>query len=201
MKIRLALPSAPAGGAKRPRSPPKTWLAGGRPGGNRCISTPSTTAATAPYRAERRPVVDPYELLRQPTWSVRSLLPAASTQDELSVAQLQHLAQLSALRIRPADMADTADALRSQLHFVRDIQSVDTAGFEPLRSIRDETEHGLQEQTVGLEQLREALSREETFGHSKRPRRRRDSVKTTAGWDALATASQKAGKYFVVRSS
>ncbi len=96
-----------------------------------------------------------------------------------------------------------AAALRSQLHFVQDIQSVDTLGVEPLRSIRDETEQGMREQTIGLEKLRDALSREQTFGHNKRPRRPKEKtdMSQVEEWDALATASHKAGKYFVVSSS
>ncbi|KAK3321162.1 hypothetical protein B0T19DRAFT_444940 [Cercophora scortea] len=97
--------------------------------------------------------------------------------------------------------------LHSQLHFVRDIQSVDTSGLEPLRSIRDETDAGISEATIGLDhdQVREALDNEDVFGHCRRPRRRK-TVKVDAreaeDWDVLGTASQTAGggKYFVVRS-
>ncbi|KAJ9149286.1 hypothetical protein NKR23_g4406 [Pleurostoma richardsiae] len=98
--------------------------------------------------------------------------------------------------------------LQSQLHFVRDIQSVDTSGVEPLRSIRDETREGLAEATIGLETLREALAQEDVFGHSKRPRRRRRESEEAVsgagqevdGWDPLQTASRTAGGFFVVRS-
>ena len=33
---------------------------------------------------------------------------------------------------------------------MRDIQSVDTDGVEPLQSIRDETEEGVREATIGV---------------------------------------------------
>ena len=93
--------------------------------------------------------------------------------------------------------------LESQLHFVRAIQQVDTTGVEPLRSIRDETAAGLQEASITVERLKDALEKEETWGHCRRPRRRRDIPVDTHGsedWDALGTASQKVGRYFVVKS-
>jgi hypothetical protein len=93
--------------------------------------------------------------------------------------------------------------LESQLHFVRAIQQVDTTGVEPLRSICDETAPGLEEATISMKSLKEALEKEETWGHCQRPRRRRDVPVDTAGaedWDALATVSQKVGRYFVVKS-
>ncbi|KAK8086352.1 hypothetical protein PG994_001326 [Apiospora phragmitis] len=95
--------------------------------------------------------------------------------------------------------------LRTQLHFVRSIQSVDTMGVAPLAAVRDETARGRREQTIGLEALKEALAREDVVGHSRRPRRRR--VEQEEGqrneaedWDVLAGASETAGRYFVVRS-
>lgn len=93
-----------------------------------------------------------------------------------------------------------------QLYFVRKVRDVDTEGIEPLQSIRDETEQGRKEATIGLEKLREALGKEEIKGRSRRPRRPRDVVDTTGveDWDVLGTASEKVetsgGKYFVVRS-
>lgn len=95
------------------------------------------------------------------------------------------------------------DVLQSQLLFVRDIQSVDTQGVEPLRSIRDETEAGLREATVGVDQLRDALSQELSFGRSRRPRRQKAPEMASPevdGWNPLQTASQTIGPYFVVRS-
>lgn len=94
--------------------------------------------------------------------------------------------------------------LQAQLHFVRDIQSVDTAGVEPLRSIRDETSAGVAESTVTLDTLREALSREAVVGHRQRPRR----VKTPEDEERCAeeklveaaTAGRREHRYFVVAS-
>lgn len=93
--------------------------------------------------------------------------------------------------------------LHSQLHFVRDVQSVDTTGVEPLRSLRDETTEGVAETTIGLQELQDALAKEIRFGHKQRPKRVRGTKVDTAGiedWDPLGTASRKAGKYFVVQS-
>lgn len=90
--------------------------------------------------------------------------------------------------------------LQSQLQFVRAIQRVDTRGVEPLRAIRDETEEGVRESTVGLEALRDVLAKETLVGHYKRPKRPQEKMESDAeNWDALATASQRAGKYFVVQ--
>jgi hypothetical protein len=93
------------------------------------------------------------------------------------------------------------EVLQSQLHFVRDIQSVPTAGLEPLTAIRDDSAGGLVEITIGMEQLRDVLNDEAVVGHRKRPRRPQPSrqVMGDEGWDPLQTASQEAGRYFVVR--
>jgi len=95
--------------------------------------------------------------------------------------------------------------LHSQLHFVRDIQSVNTEGLEPLQSIRDETEEGIENITIGLEDLKEAFEKEEIVGRNRRPRRKRGDPIDTKGvedWDVLGTATEKvvtpAGNFFVV---
>jgi hypothetical protein len=103
--------------------------------------------------------------------------------------------------------------LQSQLHFVRDVQAVDTAGVAPLRSIRDESAAGRREETIGLDRLRTELALEAPFGRSGRPRRIKQkqqpvgaaaatTTATTAdpGWDVLGTAPRRAGNYFVVKS-
>ena len=90
---------------------------------------------------------------------------------------------------------------------MRDIQSVNTDGVEPLQSIRDETEEGIKDITIGLDDLKEALQAEEIKGRNRRPRRKRDGPVDTNGvedWDVLGTASEKVetplGKYFIVKS-
>ncbi|OLN92264.1 Glutamyl-tRNA(Gln) amidotransferase subunit F, mitochondrial [Colletotrichum chlorophyti] len=152
-------------------------------------------------------------LLSKPTWSVASLLPPspqpgaadATAEEPITRAKLNHLLRLSALPL-PQSEEEESNMLRtlhSQLHFVRDIQSVDTTGVEPLRSLRDETTEGVAEITIGLQALQNTLSAEIRFGHKQRPKRVRGLEVDTAGvegWDSLQTASRKAGKYFVVQS-
>jgi len=90
---------------------------------------------------------------------------------------------------------------------VRDIQSVDTKGMEPLQSLRDETEEGIREATIGLNDLKDAFENEEIVGRNRRPRRKRGNLVDTKGvedWDVLGTATEKVetpgGRFFVVRS-
>lgn len=93
--------------------------------------------------------------------------------------------------------------LESQLHFVQAIQSVDTTGVEPLRSIRDETEEAEKENAVTLESMKEELAKEEVVGHSRRIRRRKSLTAETdeaSDWDPLALASKKIGRYIVVET-
>lgn len=94
--------------------------------------------------------------------------------------------------------------LHAQLHFVRDIQSVDTTGVEPLRSIRDETSAGVAESTVTLDTLKGALSREAVVGHRRRPRRIKgpDDGERSAEEKLVeaATARRRENRYFVVAS-
>ncbi|RKU42919.1 hypothetical protein DL546_002983 [Coniochaeta pulveracea] len=148
--------------------------------------------------------VDPATLLSTPTWSVKFLLPATSTSSErITPSQLHHLLRLSALPL-PQNQEEEdrmISVLQSQLAFVRDVQSVKTDGVEPLQSIRDETEEGLREATIGLETLREALASETVFGRRKRRRRQRSvQRKEELGWDPLETASRRTGRFFVVKS-
>lgn len=94
------------------------------------------------------------------------------------------------------------NTLSSQLHFVQAIQHVDTTGVEPMRSVRDETSEGLKAQTIGLQELQDALGNEDIMGHARRPRRRR-APKMEPGiedWNVLANASETVGPFFVVRS-
>lgn len=153
--------------------------------------------------------VNPSAILSRPTWSVRSLLAdktdTSSEETRITPKQLHHLLRLSALPLPkdPEEEAKMIDVLQSQLLFVRDIQAVDTRGVEPLRSIRDETEAGLKEATIGVDQLRDALAQETAVGRSRRPRRQRGTEKAppeVEGWKPLQTASQTTGPYFVVRS-
>ncbi|KAJ2906911.1 hypothetical protein MKZ38_009774 [Zalerion maritima] len=148
------------------------------------------------------------EILSKPSWSVRSLLPPksgeTSQEDNVVTPQtLRHLLHLSSLPAPKTaeEEASMLSTLQSQLRFVRDIQSVDTTGVEPLRAIRDETSHGDKEIAIGLDDLQNILDQEDVVGHNKRPRRRRGLPVDTRGaedWDPIGTASEKVGRYFVV---
>ncbi|KAK7733331.1 hypothetical protein SLS53_008228 [Cytospora paraplurivora] len=158
----------------------------------------------------------------RPTWSVRSLLPTSQPQSRpsdsspqptgtttsaITPTTLHHLLRLSALPPpgTPAEEASMLATLEAQLHFVRDIQSVDTTGVEPLRSIRDETSAGLAESTVTLDTLRDALSRETVVGHARRPQRLRtpDDGARSAEEELVEaeTAGRRDKRYFVVAST
>lgn len=146
------------------------------------------------------------KILAKPTWSVASLVTAPSEGTEtnkITSKQLRHLLRLAALP-QPKDDAEEQAmiaTLQSQLHFVDAVQRVNTDGVEPLRAIRDETKQGIQERTFTLDSLRDVLSKESLVGHYKRPKRVKETVKSEAeNWDALSTASKKAGKYFVVEA-
>ncbi|OAA79534.1 DUF726 domain protein [Akanthomyces lecanii RCEF 1005] len=147
-----------------------------------------------------------HKILAQPTWSVRSLLADsdASPAETITSAQLHHLLKLSALPLPKSEEEEASmiATLQSQLHFVKAVQRVDTTGLEPLQAIRDETEGGRRESAIGLDDLQEALAKETRVGHYKRPRRVKEKIESEAeNWDALSTASKKAGKYFVVESA
>lgn len=161
--------------------------------------------------SQKRPGIHPdelEELLAKPTWSVESLLPPkerAPDAPQISSKQLHHLLRLSALPLpeTPEQEKKMLDTLAAQLHFVGEIQRVDTTGVKPLRAIRDETEAAEQEQTIGLDTLKEALAKEKTIGKWHR-RIQRDTTpvdaKDAEDWNVLGSAEKKAGRYFVVES-
>lgn len=95
--------------------------------------------------------------------------------------------------------------LEAQIHFVKEIQRVDTTGVEPLRSIRDETPDAEKEMTIGLEQLKDAMAREKVSGRRRRIQRvpgERNGRPDRSAWDgnALGSASKTKGPYFVVET-
>ncbi|KAJ5643406.1 uncharacterized protein N7484_005913 [Penicillium longicatenatum] len=149
-------------------------------------------------------------ILAKPSWSVRSLLPDESSEPStpsITPKQLHHLLRLSALP-QPASAEEEQSMLRtleSQIHFVKEMQTVDTTGIEPLRSIRDETAAAAQETAIGLDQLRDALAKEQVSGRRRRIQRiqgERNSHPDGSAWDgdALGYASKTKGKYFVVET-
>jgi aspartyl/glutamyl-tRNA(Asn/Gln) amidotransferase C subunit len=129
-------------------------------------------------------------LLETPTWSVASLLPpgqAPTTQSdnttglalesspatdateahkEITSAKLHHLLKLSALP-PPKDREEEDQMLRDlrdQVHFVKQIQKVDTRGVKPLVAIRDETSEYREEQTISVNRLHHFIKLEEKKG-------------------------------------
>jgi Asp-tRNA(Asn)/Glu-tRNA(Gln) amidotransferase C subunit len=166
--------------------------------------------------ARRRPPPDPFvrnlkirEFLRHPTWSVKSLLPdptaAGQQAPTVTPKQLHHLLRLSALP-QPKDAEEESSMLKTletQLHFVREIQKVDTTGVEPLVSIRDETPEAVEENTISLADLQEELDAEQKIGmHGRVKRVARDDpkAKKAEDWDLFKMAHGKTvGRFFVVR--
>jgi Asp-tRNA(Asn)/Glu-tRNA(Gln) amidotransferase C subunit len=148
------------------------------------------------------------DLFAKPTWSVESLLPPKTSEldaPKISPEQLHHLLRLSALPFpeSPDEEKKMMDTLLAQLHFVGQMQQLDTTGVKHLRAIRDETATAEMEQTITLDTLKEALAREIVIGkHHKRIQRDPDPVdaKDVEDWDVLRSAERKAGKYFVVES-
>jgi len=117
--------------------------------------------------------------------------------------QLHHLLRLSALPPPKgaAEQAQMLSTLAAQLHFVKEIQKVDTEGVEPLRSLRDETGQGEKEAELGMVALRGALEQEVIRGtHHQRITRKQGRRDGEEGekWDPLGTAGRKMGRYFVV---
>ena len=162
----------------------------------------------SPPETEKK--IDVETLLASPTWSISSLLPhkdtstTSTSSEEITPTQLHHLLRLSALPppASPEEEASMLSTLRSQLHFVRAVQAVDTTGVEPLRSLRDETARGEMDAELGLEGMRDVLEGEEVRGKwHRRVRRKREG--STAGkedgeWEVLGQAARKTGRYFVV---
>ncbi|KAL5003560.1 hypothetical protein BDV10DRAFT_190921 [Aspergillus recurvatus] len=145
-------------------------------------------------------------ILAKPTWSVRSLLPdpaARPPSPSVTPAQLKHLLRLSALPqpSSPEEEQQMLETLESQIHFVKEIQKVDTTGVEPLQAIRDESREAVKENTIGLERLREAMSKERVVGRNKRIQRiksARNERPDGDAWDgnALGYASKTKGNFF-----
>ncbi|KAL2008681.1 hypothetical protein VTN00DRAFT_6875 [Thermoascus crustaceus] len=150
-------------------------------------------------------------ILAEPSWSVRSLLPDQTNKSQspsISPKQLYHLLRLSALP-QPSSQAEEAamlETLESQIHFVKEIQRVDTTGVTPLRSIRDESPEALKESAIGLDKLKDEMTKERVVGRSGKIQRiqtEKNDRPDGDAWDgnALGSASKTMGKFFVVHSS
>ncbi|RMJ23572.1 hypothetical protein PHISP_05555 [Aspergillus sp. HF37] len=149
-------------------------------------------------------------LLAKPTWSVRSLLPdqgAESSSPSVRPEQLRHLLRLSALP-QPSSQAEEKEmleTLESQIHFVKQVQSVDATDIEPLQCIRDESPDAVNERTIGVDRLQGAMCKERVFGRRKRIQRvesEKNDRPDGDAWDgnALGHASKTKGRYFVVET-
>ncbi|KGM91655.1 uncharacterized protein PADG_12225 [Paracoccidioides brasiliensis Pb18] len=157
------------------------------------------------------PIVRSTFILSKPSWSVKSLLPQNTPLPQSSTVsskQLHHLLKLSALP-PPSSVEEEEEMLKtleSQIHFVREVQRIDTSGITPLRSIRDETVEAQKENTIGKKDLEESLKQEQYVGWSRRIQRTKAEKLTHPDgevWDgdALKPASKVIGRYFVVQSS
>lgn len=96
--------------------------------------------------------------------------------------------------------------LESQINFVKEIQRVDATGVAPLQSIRDESSEAMKENTIGLDILKDALSKEQVFGRRKKIQRmktERNERPDGNAWEgnALGYASKIKGHFFVVETS
>lgn len=149
--------------------------------------------------------------LSDPSWSVKSLVPDPTKEPKTATVtpkQLRHLLRLSALP-QPSNQAEEEEMLKtleSQIHFVNEVQSIDTSNVNPLRSICDESAEAQEENTIHLSDLKETLAKERTVGRNRRiePTTSEQSHTPDEGiWDgnALGSASRTMGKYFVVKSS
>ncbi|KAL4978476.1 hypothetical protein BDW66DRAFT_158006 [Aspergillus desertorum] len=169
--------------------------------GPRIVQTEPRCYSSIPNDAEI------WSILAKPTWSVRSLLPkdpaAKPSSPSVTPAQLKHLLRLSALPqpSSPEEEQQMLETLETQIHFVKEIQKVDTTGVEPLRVIRDESSEAVKENTIGLERLREAMSKERVVGRNKKIQRigtARNERPDGDAWDgnALGYAPKTKGKFF-----
>lgn len=165
-------------------------------------------------RAGRRPLSstsqapdDFEELLKEPSWSVKSLFESEGSAPAPAVTkkQLHHLLRLSALPFPESEdqEARMIKDLQSQLKFVRAIQEVDTDGVEPLQSIRDETKDAERENEITMTTLREEFDKEEVVGKRGRIRRRRDVPDAVRDeqvndWDPVSQAPKKLGRFILV---
>lgn len=163
---------------------------------------------TRVYPSERIATLIPHD---KPTWSVRSLLPTTgdieAASREITREKLHHLLRLSALPL-PKDGKQEdkmLETLRRQVHFVKQVQSVETEGVEPLVCIRDETAEYAESNTLGLEQMRPWLEREDV-DRNRTVRMRKTMKKWWRTWDVFKlgkdcglTFPRTQGRYFVVK--
>lgn len=147
-------------------------------------------------------------MLARPSWSVKSLLPQPESIEagQVSKEQLQHLLKLSALPLPKSEAEEQRmlNTLESQIHFVKEVQKIDTTGVEPLVAIRDETTEAIREQTISLETLKPYLDKEKKVGGNGTIRRQKpaDMIRDS-GWNPFGMGdgkdTRKKGKFFYVK--
>lgn len=159
------------------------------------------------YSTEDVAVLD--EILGEPTWSARDLLPSGtvSTANEISPTQLRKLLRLSALP-PPKDQEEESKllaTLASQLHFVQAVRNVDTAGVIPLRALRDETPAAESAAEITKTSLQQSFDNEKRIGkHYVRIRRQpftSSETKEAEAWDPLQCATRRSNRFFIVNGS
>ena len=99
-------------------------------------------------------------------------------EEKITPEKLRHLLKLSALP-PPKDAAEEQDmlnTLRQQIHFVKEIQKVDTTGIEPLVALRNETVDGIWNNTITEETLQPYFEQEEYVGENGTIRRKKDPL-------------------------
>lgn len=94
--------------------------------------------------------------------------------------------------------------LESQIHFVKEIQKINTTGVEPLVAIRDETTESIEEQTITLETLQPYLDKEQKVGANGTIRRQKPAETIRdSGWNPFEMGkgkeTRRKGKYFFVK--
>ena len=168
---------------------------------------PRTRASCRPLSSTSQTPDDFEGMLKDPSWSVKSLFESEGSAPAPAVTkkQLHHLLRLSALPLPESEdqEARMIKDLQAQLKFVRAIQEVDTEGVEPLQSIRDETKDAERENEITVTTLREEFDKEEVVGKRGRIRRRRDVPDAARNeqandWDPLSQAPKKLGRFIVV---
>lgn len=182
----------------------------------RCIS--QTTSLCSSSNSSQPPQTPSFQkVFASPSWSVRALLPTSSpssssptpqdTITKITPKTLHHLLRLSSLPppSTPEEESALLDTLHTQLHFVRAIQAVDTAGVAPLTSIRDESSTTARATAAEtFDKLKEALASETVVGFRGRPRRvREENGRARSAEEVMVeekTRDRRDRGYYVVES-
>lgn len=147
-------------------------------------------------------------MLARPSWSVKSLLPnpESANPKKITKERLHHLLKLSALPLPKSEAEERRmlKTLESQIHFVKEVQEIETNGVEPLVAIRDETAEAIKEQTISLETLQPYLNNERKVGTNGTVRRPKPTeMIRDSGWNPFdmgeGKETRKKGKFFFVK--